>query len=227
MNTNTMTAEAVGITIPQTAVEQERANGVTRPFPGTKTGLVWDIADAILSFRHSQGFAHVVPLVGEVGAIYATVPDSVPSTCRMHFARWLQFRNLKSSWKARIDAEGSEGDAEKIAKKQAAEAAKLARIEAANEKAKARVVKLEADRIAAIQKAEDAKLKAEKRAADLKAKADEAYNKAKAAAEAALAKAAALAPQAPAPVATVETPVEQPVEEQPQDGNQSRRGRAA
>lgn len=194
-----------------TAVTQPRQNDVLRPFPGTKTGLVWDYADALLAARKDQKMEHAVPLVSEVQALYSNVIDAVPSTCRQQFAFWLKFNGLKPEWQARIAAEGNSGDAEKQAKKAEAEKKKLERLDAAKTKAEERQKKQAASIEKQLDNAKARQAKAEAAVTAAKEKADAAYAKAKAAADAAAAKAAALS----TPTAT--TTETAPVDQQPAD----------
>lgn len=180
-----------------TAIEQSKQNGVSRPFPGTKTGLVWDYADAIYAQRQKLGLAHPVPVIAEVQTLYNNVVGAVPATCRQQFQFWCKYHGVKEAWAARVAAEGQEIDADKIAAKQAKEAEKLAKAQAAatkaQERAQANVKKAEE----AKKKAEELAQKAQAQAAAAKTKADEMLAKANDAAKAAAASAAP-AEQAPA-----------------------------
>jgi uncharacterized membrane protein YqiK len=167
------------------AIEQEKKNGVSRPFPGTKTGLVWDYADAILDARTKAGKKHPVPVISEVQNLYNNVVGAVPATCRQQFQFWCKFHGLRDAWKARVDEEGNETDAAKIEAKKAKEAEKQAKAQEKAKKALERAEKQKADAEARIKKANEAAEKATKAAAELKAKADEMLAKANAAATAA------------------------------------------
>lgn len=202
-NTNTDT------TAPVVAIEQPKQNGVTRPFPGTKTGLVWDYADAIYKARQNAGVAHPVPVIAEVQKLYNNVVGAVPATCRQQFQFWCVFHGLKDAWRARVEAEGQEVDAEKIAARQAKEQAKLDKAKAAAEKAAQRVEKMKADAEAKVAKANEMAKKAEAAAKAAREKAESMLAKAGAAASAAAANAA---------------PAEQPAKE---PANASGKGKAA
>jgi hypothetical protein len=182
--------EANETTAPVVALEQPRQNGVSRPFPGTKTGLVWDYADAIYKARLNAGVAHPVPVIAEVQKLYSNVVGAVPATCRQQFQFWCVFHDLKDAWRARVEAEGQEVDAEKIAAKKAKEAEKVQKAEAAAAKAAARVEKLKADAEAKAQKAKEMAEKAEAAAKSAREKAESMLAKAGAAATAAAASAA-------------------------------------
>ena len=155
------------------ALEQPVQNGVRRPFPGTKTGLVFDYADKILAYRKAQGFEHFVPLVGEVLALYANVADSVPATGRQQFQHWCTFHGLKDAWKARVAAEGVDGDAAKAEARKAKEAAKLKKAQEAAAKAADRVKKMQEKAAAALAKAQELVAKAGGAAAAITATAAE------------------------------------------------------
>lgn len=116
-----------------------RQNGHTRPVPGSKTGVVWDIADAISSKMKRPA------LRNEVFDEYSKkVPDASAGTCGTQYSRWCAFHNVSAAlkeYKDSIDTAKQEAkkkkEAEKAAKKEAAEKAKA-------EKAKAKADKAEA-----------------------------------------------------------------------------------
>jgi hypothetical protein len=180
------------------AIEQEKKNGVSRPFPGTKTGLVWDYADAILKARTEKNMKHVVPVISEVQKLYNNVVGAVPATCRQQFQFWCKFHGLRDAWAARVAEEGNEADADKIAARKAKEEAKLKKAQETAEKAKARAEKQKADAEARVKKAEETAKKAQEAAEAAKKKADDMLAKANAAANAAKESAAPATEQKPA-----------------------------
>ena len=143
-------------------VERQRQNGFTRPLAGTKTGMVWDIADAISAKQGSPAMRDEV-----FEAYKAAVPDASDGTSSTEYSRWCGFHGVSDVLrKQRADAKAEAQkakDAEKAAK--AEERAKAKEAKEAEKKAKAE---------------ERAKAKAAKEA-EAKAKAEEA---AKAAADA-------------------------------------------
>lgn len=175
---------------PVVALEQPRQNGILRPYPGTKTGLVWDYADAIYAARKQANKEHPVPVIAEVQNLYSNVVGAVPATCRQQFQFWCVFHGLKDAWRARVEAEGQEVNAEKIAAKKAKEQAKLDKAKAAAEKAAARVEKMKADAEAKVKKAQELAKKAEEAAKSAREKAESLLAKAGAAATAATASSA-------------------------------------
>lgn len=170
-------------------VQRDRQNGFTRPIAGTKTGLVWDVADEL-----SAKLGRPAKRDEVIEEYKKRVPDAMPGTMSTQYSRWCGFHNvaevlkkLRADEKAAANAAGAEAKAKAEADK-AAKAAEKDAEKAAKEKAKA-------------EKAEAAaKAKEEKAAAAAKAKADkEAAAKAakEAAAKAAAEAAAADVPPAP------------------------------
>lgn len=103
-------------------VERVRQNGHTRPQPGSKTGIVWDIADKI---SEKQGRP---ALRDEVFEEYAKkVPDASAGTCGTQYSRWVMFHNAGAAIKKYRDSL----DTEKQAKKEAAAKAKADKAAAA------------------------------------------------------------------------------------------------
>lgn len=188
-------------TTPVVAIEQPKQNGVSRPFPGTKTGLVWDYADAIYKARQNAGVKHPVPVIAEVQNLYNNVVGAVPATCRQQFQFWCVFHGLKDAWRARVAEEGQEVDAEKVAAKKAKEEAKLLKVQEAAKKATARVEKMKADAEAKVAKANEMAAKAEAAAKAAREKAESMIAKAQAASTAA---AANTAPTEQAPAANAD-----------------------
>lgn len=164
--------EATEASAPAPTVERQRQNGFTRPLEGTKTGLVWDVADAISKEKGRPA------LRDEVMSKYKElVPDASNGTISTQYSRWSGFHGVQDVLRKMRADEKAAADKAKDAEKAAADKAKA---DAAEAKAKA---------------AEEKKAAAEeKKAAAAKAKqakADEKAAKAKADAEAAAAAAAA------------------------------------
>jgi hypothetical protein len=140
-NTAEATTEAPAPAAPVARVKQ---NGFTRPIAGTKTGLVWDIADEISAKEKRPA------LRDEVMAEYKTrVADASNGTISTQYSRWCGFhgvqdvlRKMRAEEKAKAEAEKAEAkakaDAEKKAAKEKKEAEKKAKAEA---KAKAKAEK--------------------------------------------------------------------------------------
>ena len=162
---------------------RERRNGQVRPTPGTRTGLVWDYADAILAQRIAANEPHPVPVIMEVRKLYDANPGAMAATCQTQYGRWLQFHDAREALKARRESEkGAMTEAQlakeaakeakkaereakvagKAAKSGEREAAKKAKEEAAAAKAAAKVEK---DAQKAIEKELKAQAAAEKKAA--------------------------------------------------------------
>lgn len=150
-------------------IERLRQNGFTRPIAGTKTGLVWDIADEISAAQGRPA------LRDEVMATYKErVAGASDGTISTQYSRWCGFhgvqeilRKMRAEEKAAAEAEKAEAkaakDAERAAAKEAKEAEKKRK---ADERAKA---KAEKEAAAAAKKAEKeaaAKAKAEAEAAE-------------------------------------------------------------
>lgn len=71
-----------------TKVEREKANGVTRPSPGTNTGKVWEIADSISEKEGRPATrAEVVEAGGKAGLN--------PATVTTQFGQWRRFYGIK------------------------------------------------------------------------------------------------------------------------------------
>jgi hypothetical protein len=159
-------AEAGAAEAPTTPVkvERQKQNGFTRPIAGTKTGLVWDIADKISADQGRPAKRD------EVFAEYKKqIPDASDGTISTQYSRWCGFHGVQDVLR-KMRAE------EKAAEKKIKDDEKAAKAE---EKAKAKAAK-EAE----------AKEKADAKAAAAAKKAEEAAAKAKAKADAAAAKAA-------------------------------------
>lgn len=156
-------------------VERLKQNGFTRPLAGSKTGLVWDIADAISAEKQRPALRDEV-----IAGYKEQVPDARNGTVSTQYSRWCGFhgvqdilRKMRAEEKAEADKLKTDAKAEKAAaaaeKKETAAKAKAEKAEAAKTK-----------------KAEAAKAKAEKAAKTAADKAEkEAKAKAKAAADAA------------------------------------------
>ena len=137
-------------------VERERQNGFTRPLAGTKTGLVWDIADKISAEKQRPA------LRDEVMAEYkAQVEGASDGTISTQYSRWCGFHGVQEVLrKMRADEKAKEAEAKaaaKAAKDAEKAAAKEAKAKAAAEKKAAAEAKKEA---AAKAKAEKAAAKA-------------------------------------------------------------------
>lgn len=103
-------------------IERLRQNGHTRPLPGSKTGIVWDIADKI-----SEKLGRPA-LRDEVFEEYSKkVPDASSGTCGTQYSRWVAFHNAAGAIKKYRDSL----DTEKQAKKEAAAKAKADKAAAA------------------------------------------------------------------------------------------------
>lgn len=164
--TETTTTEAPAAAPAPVTVQRVRQNGFTRPIAGTKTGLIWDIADEI-SAREKRPAKR-----DEVFDEYKKrVPDAMNGTMSTQYSRWCGFHKVSDALrKMRADEKAAAGAA------QSEEAAKKA-AEAAQKKADKEAEKAAKDA--------EKKRKAEEKAAKAKEKAD------KAAADAAAAAAAA------------------------------------
>lgn len=145
----------VTTTGPIEAIGDEKQNGITRPVSGTKTGLVFDVADAVFAYRTSQNIVPAVPLVGEVKAAYKRVVDGKDTTCSQQFGVWLKYMGLEAEHAARKASEVSEDDKakieadakkanERLAKTQAMIAKQQERANAAMKKMEALKAKIEA-----------------------------------------------------------------------------------
>lgn len=98
------------------APKRDKRNGQTRPAAGTKTGKIWEIADAI---TNETG---VVATREEVLEKYkAAVPDAAEATVATQFGRWVLYNgfseHVKQARKAAKDAKDASGAEEKAAKK--------------------------------------------------------------------------------------------------------------
>lgn len=119
---------AAGSPAPAVIVKEKRIkkNGQTRPEPGTKTGFIWDLADA-LKVRLNR-----VPTKEEVWEQYsAQVADAREATTATQFGRWIIFNGFQAQIKAIREqqraAKAAAEDSEKTEKKAAAEAARTAK----------------------------------------------------------------------------------------------------
>lgn len=117
--TDTNTAAAATEVKPK----REKRHGQTRPEAGTKTGLIWDIADRITK---DTG---VVATKEQVWDEYKTkVDDPAEATVSTQYGRWVIFSDyqeqVKAARKAAKDAKSSAETEEKERKKQEREDAK-------------------------------------------------------------------------------------------------------
>lgn len=149
-------------------VQRVRQNGFTRPIEGTKTGLIWDIADEI-SAREKRPAKR-----DEVFTEYQKrVPDAMQGTMSTQYSRWCGFhkvsdalRKMRADEKAALNTTATE----EAAKKAEAAAAKKAEAEAAKKaKADAAAAKKAEKAAAAAKKAEEAAAAAAKAKADAEA----------------------------------------------------------
>lgn len=146
MTTENTTAEVVA------KPKRERKNGQTRPEPGSKTGLIWDIADKI------TGATGVVATKDEVWADYqGKVEGPAEATVSTQYGRWVIFHGyqeqVKAQRKAAKDAKTAGEADEKAKAKQEKEAEKQRK---AQEKADKKA-KREADKAAKLAEKEAAK----------------------------------------------------------------------
>lgn len=147
-----------------TPVERQRQNGFTRPLAGTKTGMVWDIADAISAEQGSPAMRDQV-----FEAYKKAVPDASDGTISTQYSRWCGFhgvsdvlRKQRAEAKAKAQAEKDAEKAKKAQERADAKAAKEAEKKAkAEERAKAKAAK-EAEAKAKAEKAAKAAADAEK-----------------------------------------------------------------
>lgn len=135
-----------------------KKNGQTRPEEGTKTGLIWDLAD-----RMKEELGRV-PTKEEVWERYKVlVEDAREATTATQYGRWVIFNGYRAEVKklreAQRAAKSEQEDAEKAAKKEAAEKAKAEKL-AEKERKKA-----EREAAKAEKEAEKERKKAEKEAA--------------------------------------------------------------
>lgn len=153
-------AEAAPVVKPEKK-ERLRRNGQTRPEVGSKTGLIWDIADKFVE-EHNR-----VPTKDEVWDAYApTQAEPSQMTLATQYGRWVIFHGYqahvkanRAAAKAAKEAQEADEKASKAAEKDAEKARKLAEKEAAK---KARTAEREA--AAAARAAEKAAKAAEKAA---------------------------------------------------------------
>lgn len=135
-------------------VERVKQNGFTRPLPGTKTGLVWDIADRISAEKKRPALRDEV-----IEAYKAEQADARNGTVSTQYSRWCGFNGVQDVLR-KMRAE-EKAAAEKVkADEKAAKAKEKADKKAAADKAKA-------DKAAAAKAKKEAaaKAKADKEAA--------------------------------------------------------------
>lgn len=155
-----MTAENTPETAKATEVVKPahvRKNGQTRPESGTKTGIIWDIADRITSETN------VVATKEDVWAEYQTKVDGpAEATVATQYGRWVIFNGyqeqVKAARKAAKDAKAGAEDAAKAAAKQAKEDEKKRK---ADEKAAAKKKREDEKAAKAAAKEAEKKAKAE------------------------------------------------------------------
>lgn len=173
-NTNTTAAAPAPTELPtlNKTPDRVRQNGMTRPLAGTKTGLVWDIADALSASLNRPAQRSEV-----FEAYQKQVPDASNGTMSTQYSRWCGFHGVteilreqraKERAEASVakDAEKAKKEAERAAAKEAKEAEKAAKAEA-REKAKAEKAAAAAEKkAAAAAKAAEAKAAADAAAAE-------------------------------------------------------------
>lgn len=166
--TETTTTEAPAAAPAPATVQRIRQNGFTRPIAGTKTGLIWDIADEI-SAREKRPAKR-----DEVFDEYKKrVPDAMNGTMSTQYSRWCGFhkvsdalRKMRADEKAAANTEATAAAAKKAEEAAAAKAAKEAEKKA---KADAAAAKKAEKAAAAAKKAEEAAAAAAKAKADAEA----------------------------------------------------------
>lgn len=133
-------------------IQRERKNGHTRPLAGTKTGMVWDIADAISKEQGSPALRDQV-----FDAYKKAVPDASDGTISTQYSRWCTFhgvrdvlKKIRADQKAKEQAEKDKVKEAKAKEKAAAKAKKDAEKKAkADAKAKEKAEKEAAAKAAA------------------------------------------------------------------------------
>ncbi len=122
-------------------IERLRQNGQTRPQPGSKTGLVWDIADAISEKLKRPALRNEV--FDEMDK--RTKQDFSTAMAGTQYSRWCAFYGVtKELAKFKADARKERDEAvkaEKAEKKAAAEAEKKAKADKASAAAQAAATK--------------------------------------------------------------------------------------
>lgn len=176
MNAETQTTEATETPAAAPApvtVQRVRQNGFTRPIAGTKTGLVWDVADEL-----SAKLGRPAKRDEVIEEYKKRVPDAMPGTMSTQYSRWCGFhkvsevlKSMRAAEKANDAKAAEEAKAAKEAEKAAKEAEKAAAKKAKEEAAAAKKAEKEAAAKAKAEAAAKAKADAE---AAAKAKAEEA-----------------------------------------------------
>jgi len=154
-------------------VQRVRQSGFTRPIAGTKTGLVWDVADEL-----SAKLGRPAKRDEVIEEYKRRVPDAMPGTMSTQYSRWCGFhkvaevlKKLRADEKTQESTASAEAKAAKEAEKAAKEAEKAAAKTAKEEAAAAKKAEKEAAAKAKAEAAAKAKADAE---AAAKAKAEEA-----------------------------------------------------
>lgn len=154
-------------------VQRVRQNGFTRPIAGTKTGLVWDVADEL-----SAKLGRPAKRDEVIEEYKRRVPDAMSGTMSTQYSRWCGFhkvaevlKKLRADEKAQESTASAEAKAAKEAEKAAKEAEKADAKKAKEEAAAAKKAEKEAAAKAKAEAAAKAKADAE---AAAKAKAEEA-----------------------------------------------------
>lgn len=113
-------------------VERERQNGQTRPVVGSKTGLVWDIADAISQKMRRPALRNEV--FDELDRV--TKQQFSAAMAGTQYSRWCAFHNVTAELKKFKQADRAEKDAavkkEKAEKKAKSDAEKKAKADKAS-----------------------------------------------------------------------------------------------
>jgi hypothetical protein len=81
--------------------ERETRNGIMRPEERTTTGIVWDIAQALMQYRAFKEYTHTIPLIHEVKAAYLKLPGANEGTCSTQYHGWLTFHGYRAEVDAR------------------------------------------------------------------------------------------------------------------------------
>lgn len=106
-------------------IVRERQNGQTRPQPGSKTGVVWDIADEISSKMKRPALRNEV-----FDALEKRVKDPSFAMAGTQYSRWCAFYGVaKELSKFKADARKERDAADKQAKADKKAAAETARAE--------------------------------------------------------------------------------------------------
>lgn len=89
-------------------IERERQNGHTRPLAGSKTGLIWDLADAISQKERRPALRDEV-----FDAYDKKVKDASMKTAGTQYSRWCAFHGVSAKLKEFKEKDRAEKDAAK------------------------------------------------------------------------------------------------------------------